>query len=70
MWTSVVCPPLTSKPRAGHSILGLGWAAASHKDQDGDRDGLVTSQCELLVFGGLDGAGNFYNNTIKCTVEF
>lgn len=70
MWTSVVCPPLTSMPRAGHSILGLGCTVASHKDQDGDRDDLVTTQCELLVFGGSDGAGNFYNDTIKCTVEF
>lgn len=29
----------------------------------------LSLQCNVLVFGGSDCSGTFYNDTIKCTVE-
>ncbi|KAM6961228.1 RING finger protein B [Aplochiton taeniatus] len=48
-------------PRAGHSLLCL-----PEEEKLGERHG--DTQCRLLVFGGSDCAGTFYNNLIKCTV--
>lgn len=69
MWSSVACPLLSSKPRAGHSVIALGCTATSPQDQDEGREGPITTHCKLLVFGGSDCAGNFYSDTVKCTVE-
>ncbi|XP_048831063.1 uncharacterized protein zgc:163014 isoform X1 [Brienomyrus brachyistius] len=60
-WSAVSCPALCSQPRAGHSMLSLG-APDSADEGDG-------SCYTVLVFGGSDCAGTFYNNTIKCAVE-
>ncbi|KAM4723457.1 kelch domain-containing protein 2 [Anableps anableps] len=59
MWSSVACPLLCSKPRAGHSMINL------HTEQGENRN--IT--CTVLVFGGSDCSGSFYNDTLKCTVE-
>lgn len=66
-WSSLVSPLLTSKPRAGHSIIGLGCSTTSEKHDE--KIGPVTTHCKLLVFGGSDCSGTFYNDTVKCTVE-
>lgn len=69
MWSSVACPLFSSKPRAGHSVISLGCSAPSSADKHEDRLRPVATQCKLLVFGGSDCSGNFYNDTLKCTVE-
>ncbi|XP_041827350.1 rab9 effector protein with kelch motifs isoform X2 [Melanotaenia boesemani] len=67
MWSSVASPPLCSKPRAGHSMINLGRAFLT--DAEDHRHGEHTNiQCTLLVFGGSDCSGSFYNDTVKCTV--
>lgn len=68
-WTSLVCPLLTSKPRAGHSIICLGSSTTTNREKCDENCGLVLARCKLLVFGGSDCAGTFYNDTVKCTVE-
>ncbi|XP_033843634.1 uncharacterized protein zgc:163014 [Periophthalmus magnuspinnatus] len=69
MWMSLASPLLASKPRAGHSIITLGCSASPRTEKHKDKQGPITTQCELVVFGGSDCAGTFYNDTIKCTVE-
>uniref|UniRef100_A0A667Y7R5 Zgc:163014 n=1 Tax=Myripristis murdjan TaxID=586833 RepID=A0A667Y7R5_9TELE len=68
MWSSLVCPLLCSKPRAGHSIINLDYSSlANIQSQKQGKHGNI--QCTLLVFGGSDCSGTFYNDTIKCKVE-
>lgn len=69
MWSSVVCPLLSTKPRAGHSVIGLDCTTTPNGDKCEDGLGPVTTLCKLLVFGGSDCSGNFYNDTVKCKVE-
>ncbi|KAB5562313.1 hypothetical protein PHYPO_G00016450 [Pangasianodon hypophthalmus] len=60
-WTSVVCPLLSSKPRAGHSLISLPGTAPSHTDERERGDGHHTcpsTQYAVLVFGGSDCMGN------------
>ncbi|XP_034015396.1 tip elongation aberrant protein 1 [Thalassophryne amazonica] len=68
MWSSVASPLLSSRPRAGHSMISLGCTsfANTEKQKQGDR---VTIKCRLLVFGGSDCSGSFYDDTVTCTVE-
>ncbi|XP_016308202.1 RING finger protein B-like [Sinocyclocheilus anshuiensis] len=68
-WTSVASPLLCSKPRAGHSLISLGCTKALSSDPRDRRHGKSLSQCTVLVFGGSDCSGTFYNDTVKCTVE-
>ncbi|ROL51931.1 RING finger protein B [Anabarilius grahami] len=72
-WTSVVSPLLCSKPRAGHSLISLGGTKALSSDPRDARDrrhgNRLSLQCTILVFGGSDCLGTFYNDTIKCMVE-
>lgn len=71
-WTSVASPLLCSKPHAGHSLINLGCTKASSDPRDGreQRHGNSPSlYLSILVFGGSDCSGTFYNETIKCTVE-
>ncbi|KAJ8290474.1 hypothetical protein GJAV_G00013300 [Gymnothorax javanicus] len=60
-WSSIASPPLCSKPRAGHSLLLL---TPNDKKEIPDQ-----IRCTVLVFGGSDCAGTFYNDTTECTVE-
>ncbi|XP_072313840.1 uncharacterized protein [Eucyclogobius newberryi] len=69
MWTSVASPSLSSKPRAGHSIISLGDTTTSHGKKREETRGPITTRCKLLLFGGSDCADAFYNDTVKCTVE-
>ncbi|XP_035813972.1 rab9 effector protein with kelch motifs isoform X2 [Amphiprion ocellaris] len=68
MWSSVVSPLLCSKPRAGHSMLNLGCTVLTDTEKQKQSEN-VNIRCTLLVFGGSDCSGSFYNDTVKCTVE-
>ncbi|XP_060790234.1 rab9 effector protein with kelch motifs isoform X3 [Neoarius graeffei] len=64
-WTSVVCPLLSSKPRAGHSLISLTGTAPSHTGERDRGDGQYT----IVVFGGSDCIGTFYDDTVQCVME-
>lgn len=71
-WTSVVCPLLSSKPRAGHSLISLTSTAPSHTGERDQGDGhhtCLSTQYTILVFGGSDCTGMFYDDTVKCVIE-
>uniref|UniRef100_A0A3B4Y9H9 Zgc:163014 n=1 Tax=Seriola lalandi dorsalis TaxID=1841481 RepID=A0A3B4Y9H9_SERLL len=68
MWSSVASPVLCSKPRAGHSMISLGCSFLTDTDKH-EQGKNVKVRCTLLVFGGSDCSGTFYNDTVKCTVE-
>ncbi|XP_010732194.2 acyl-CoA-binding domain-containing protein 4 isoform X1 [Larimichthys crocea] len=68
MWSSVASPLLCSKPRAGHSMISLGCSIVIDAEKHGQSEN-VGVHCSLLVFGGSDCSGAFYNDTVKCTVE-
>ncbi|KAM4542799.1 uncharacterized protein PAE49_019300 [Odontesthes bonariensis] len=67
VWSSLPSPLLCSKPRAGHSVINLGSTilTGAEKRVQGENTNI---QCTLLVFGGSDCSGSFYNDTVKCTV--
>ncbi|KAF6718680.1 Acyl-CoA-binding domain-containing protein 4 [Oryzias melastigma] len=68
MWSSVASPLLCSKPRAGHSMIDLGSTILT--DVEGNtQHGNENLLCTVLVFGGSDCSGTFYNDTVKCTLE-
>ncbi|XP_053366506.1 uncharacterized protein zgc:163014 isoform X1 [Clarias gariepinus] len=71
-WTSLVCPLLCSKPRAGHSLISLTGTAPSHTDEMDQEDGLYTCpsiEYTILVFGGSDCTGTFYDDAFKCVMK-
>ncbi|KAI4879791.1 hypothetical protein NFI96_027197 [Prochilodus magdalenae] len=71
-WTSVVCPLLCSKPRAGHSLISLGGTAVSDtnaREQKDHRRTCSPKQFTVLVFGGSDNDGTFYDDVVKCIVD-
>lgn len=53
-------------PRAGHTLLNL--TAAHLTDVDKESQGKC-SLCTVLVFGGSDCAGTFYNSTSKIQLD-
>ncbi|XP_068608184.1 rab9 effector protein with kelch motifs [Brachionichthys hirsutus] len=65
MWSSIASPLLCFKPRAGHSMISLGRSILS----DAEKHDRGETGCTLLVFGGSDCCGSFYNDTIKCAIE-
>ncbi|XP_077395658.1 uncharacterized protein LOC144031969 isoform X2 [Festucalex cinctus] len=69
MWSSVASSELSLKPRAGHSMIDLTSSTTSAHSQTQRQDESVKVHCTLLVFGGSDCSGTFYNDTVKCTVE-
>ncbi|XP_066526166.1 rab9 effector protein with kelch motifs [Hoplias malabaricus] len=68
-WTSLVCPVLCSKPRAGHSLICLSGTAVSDARKQEDYNICPSTHNTVLVFGGSDGAGIFYDDAIKCNIE-
>ncbi|XP_041809693.1 acyl-CoA-binding domain-containing protein 4 isoform X2 [Chelmon rostratus] len=68
MWSSVASPLLCSRPRAGHSMINLGCSIQTDGERREQGEN-VQVHCTLLVFGGSDCSGTFYNDTVKCTVE-
>ncbi|XP_037096701.1 acyl-CoA-binding domain-containing protein 4 isoform X2 [Syngnathus acus] len=65
LWSSVQMSELSFKPRAGHSMVHL--KSSDSPTQRKDESAKV--HCTILVFGGSDCAGAFYNDTVKCTVK-
>lgn len=70
-WTSLVSPSLCCKPRAGHSLISLGFTKPLELRDARDRRHANSPflQCAILMFGGSDCSGTFYNDTVKCTVQ-
>ncbi|KAM9341275.1 rab9 effector protein with kelch motifs [Symphorus nematophorus] len=68
MWSSLASPLLCSKPRAGHSMISLGCSILTNTEKH-EQGKTPSVRCTLLVFGGSDCSGTFYNDTVKCTVE-
>ncbi|XP_020485797.2 uncharacterized protein zgc:163014 isoform X1 [Labrus bergylta] len=68
MWSSVASPLLCSKPRAGHSMIHLGCSSLTEAEKY-EQGKSVLVGCSLLVFGGSDCSGTFYNDIVKCSVE-
>ncbi|XP_028995060.1 uncharacterized protein zgc:163014 isoform X2 [Betta splendens] len=68
LWSPVASPLLSSRPRAGHSMISLGCSTLTDAEKH-ERGQNVSVHCRLLVFGGSDCCGTFYNDTLKCTVE-
>ncbi|KAM8737127.1 kelch domain-containing protein 2 isoform 2-T2 [Acanthopagrus schlegelii] len=68
MWSSLASPLLCNKPRAGHSMINLSCFTQTdaEKRKQGEN---VRVLCTVLVFGGSDCSGTFYNDTVKCTVD-
>ncbi|KAK2826115.1 hypothetical protein Q5P01_020329 [Channa striata] len=68
MWSSVASPLLSSKPRAGHSMISLGCSTLTdtEKHEQGEN---VNINCTVLVFGGSDCSGTFYDDTVKCIMR-
>ncbi|XP_077412460.1 uncharacterized protein LOC144043083 isoform X2 [Vanacampus margaritifer] len=69
LWSSVAPPELNFKPRAGHSMIHLTSSTTSADSHTRRQDESAKVHCTLLVFGGSDCSGTFYNDTVKCTVE-
>ncbi|XP_018619713.2 acyl-CoA-binding domain-containing protein 4 isoform X1 [Scleropages formosus] len=65
-WSAVCCPTLCSKPRAGHSMIVLGGAPTGCEHE---QDQTGSACCIVLVFGGSDCFGTFYDDIFKCAVK-
>ncbi|KAJ6661289.1 hypothetical protein lerEdw1_015426 [Lerista edwardsae] len=65
-WNTVTHSDLCSVPRAGHTLLH--WTPAHQTDVDKESWGKC-SRCTVLIFGGSDCAGKFYNSTSKIQLE-
>ncbi|XP_077179444.1 uncharacterized protein LOC143830608 isoform X2 [Paroedura picta] len=65
-WSAVVHSDLCSVPRAGHTLLNL--TSAHLTDMDKESRGKC-NLCTVLVFGGSDYAGKFYNSTSKIELD-
>ncbi|KAM6462117.1 uncharacterized protein PHA67_009807 isoform 2-T2 [Liasis olivaceus] len=61
-WSAIEHSDLCTVPRAGHTLLNLTYADLTNMEkQNKDKHNL----CTMLVFGGSDHAGKFYNSTNK-----
>ncbi|XP_043372181.1 uncharacterized protein LOC119858003 isoform X2 [Dermochelys coriacea] len=65
-WSTVTHSHLSFVPRAGHTLLNL--TAAHLTDVDKESQGKC-NLCTVLVFGGSDCAGTFYNSTSKIQLD-
>ncbi|KAJ7988628.1 hypothetical protein DPEC_G00311190 [Dallia pectoralis] len=68
MWSSVVSPLLYAKPRAGHSMIHLEGSVLSNTDKQ-EQGNDANTPYTIMLFGGSDCAGTFYNDIVKCTLE-
>jgi len=64
-WSTIVAPLLCSVPRAGHTLLSLGWSPLTASSQQAAA-GLKGT---LLVFGGSDCSGTLYDEAMIYQVE-
>ncbi|KAL8169119.1 UNVERIFIED_CONTAM: hypothetical protein K2H54_038180 [Gekko kuhli] len=65
-WSAVVHSDLCSIPRAGHTLLNL--TSVRLTDMDKESRGKC-NLCTVLVFGGSDCAGKFYNSTSRIQLD-
>ncbi|KAJ7345035.1 hypothetical protein JRQ81_000985 [Phrynocephalus forsythii] len=65
-WNTVKHADLCSVPRAGHTLLNLTCAHLTDTDKESRGK---HNLCMVLVFGGSDRAGSFYNSTVKLQLD-
>nr|XP_005301708.2 uncharacterized protein LOC101947954 [Chrysemys picta bellii] len=65
-WSTVTHSHLSLVPRAGHTLLNLTSAHLTDVDKESQSK---RNLCTVLVFGGSDCAGTFYNSTSKIQLD-
>uniref|UniRef100_A0A8C3QU28 Rab9 effector protein with kelch motifs-like n=1 Tax=Cyanoderma ruficeps TaxID=181631 RepID=A0A8C3QU28_9PASS len=65
-WSTVIHHDLCSVPRAGHTLLDLTPAHLMDMDKENKEEQNLHT---LLVFGGSNCAGTFYNSTVKIQLD-
>ncbi|XP_039194748.1 acyl-CoA-binding domain-containing protein 4-like [Crotalus tigris] len=66
-WSAIKHSDLCAVPRAGHTLLNLTCTNLTNTDK---KNQSKHNMCTVLVFGGSDHAGKFYNNTNKFQLDF
>ncbi|KAM6075507.1 kelch domain-containing protein 1-like [Chlamydotis macqueenii] len=65
-WSTVIHHDLCSVPRAGHTLLDLTPAHLMDVDKENKEE---QNRHTVLVFGGSNCAGTFYNSTVKIQLD-
>ncbi|XP_065542074.1 multiple epidermal growth factor-like domains protein 8 isoform X2 [Lathamus discolor] len=65
-WSTVIHHDLCSVPRAGHTLLDLTPACLNDVDRENKKEHNLHT---VLVFGGSNCAGTFYNSTVKIQLD-
>ncbi|KAM6394238.1 protein TMED8 isoform 3-T4 [Pluvialis apricaria] len=65
-WSTVIHHDLCSVPRAGHTLLNLTPAHLMDEDKENKEEHNLHT---VLVFGGSNCAGTFYNSTVKIQLD-
>ncbi|KAM4666170.1 uncharacterized protein AAGF69_006196 [Amazona ochrocephala] len=65
-WSTVIHHDLCSVPRAGHTLLDLTPARLKDVDKENKKEHNLHT---VLVFGGSNCAGTFYNRTVKIQLD-
>ncbi|MGH0171079.1 UNVERIFIED_CONTAM: hypothetical protein FKN15_060322, partial [Acipenser sinensis] len=65
-WSCVTPSGLCSVPRAGHSMINLDVPRLTDAEREKQPNGTF---CMILMFGGSDCSGKFYNDTVKSILE-
>ncbi|XP_059329424.1 uncharacterized protein LOC132074043 isoform X1 [Ammospiza nelsoni] len=65
-WSTVIHHDLCSVPRAGHTLLDLTPAHVMDMDKENKEEQKLHT---VLVFGGSNSAGTFYNSTLKIQLD-
>nr|XP_003214418.2 PREDICTED: uncharacterized protein LOC100555045 [Anolis carolinensis] len=65
-WNTIKHGDLCSIPRAGHTLLNLTYAHLTDVDKESQGK---RNLCTVLVFGGSDCTGKFYNSTSKIQLD-
>ncbi|KAM9014426.1 uncharacterized protein PRD47_007787 isoform 1-T1 [Ara ararauna] len=65
-WSTVIHHDLCSVPRAGHTLLDLTPAPSKDVDKENKKEHNLHT---VLVFGGSNCAGTFYNSTVKIQLD-
>ncbi|KAL7992594.1 hypothetical protein Chor_016850 [Crotalus horridus] len=66
-WSAIKHSDLCAVPRAGHTLLNLTCTNLTNTDK---KNQSKHNMCTVLVFGGSDHAGKFYNSTNKFQLDF
>ncbi|KAK9409550.1 acyl-CoA-binding domain-containing protein 5-like [Crotalus adamanteus] len=66
-WSAIKHSDLCAVPRAGHTLLNLTCTNLTNMDK---KNQSKHNMCTVLVFGGSDHAGKFYNSTNKFQLDF